>query len=68
MAGRLRLWIDQQGFPSAEVIGPAPAYVQRVRSKYRWQILIHAPNPSQILGPVPLPLGWQVDIDPVSLL
>ena len=23
---------------------------------------------AQILGPVPMPLGWKVDIDPVSLL
>ena len=68
MADRLRLWVAQQGFPAVEVIGPAPTYVQRIRSKYRWQILLRAPNPSQVLGPVPLPLGWKVDIDPVSLL
>jgi primosomal protein N' (replication factor Y) len=68
MADRLRLWVARQGFPAVEIIGPAPTYVQRIRSKYRWQILVRAPNPSQVLGPVPLPLGWKVDIDPVSLL
>jgi primosomal protein N' (replication factor Y) len=68
MANRLRLWVEQQGFPSVEIIGPAPAYVQRLRTKYRWQIIVHAPDPAKVLGPIPLPLGWQVDIDPVSLL
>ncbi|HHJ07123.1 MAG TPA: primosomal protein N', partial [Anaerolineae bacterium] len=68
MADRLRLWAAQQGFPAVQIIGPAPTYVQRIRSKYRWQILLRAPNPPEVLGPVPLPLGWKVDIDPVSLL
>ncbi len=68
MANRLRLWVAQQGFPAVQIIGPAPMYVQRIRSRYRWQILVRAPNPPQVLGPVPLPLGWKVDIDPVSLL
>jgi primosomal protein N' (replication factor Y) len=68
MADRLRLWVDRQGFPTVDIIGPAPAYVQRVRSKFRWQILVNAPDPASVLGPVPMPLGWQVDIDPVSLV
>ncbi len=68
MAANLRLWIDQQGFAGVEVIGPAPAYVQRIRSRYRWQIILRAPNPAEILGLVPLPKGWKVDIDPVSLM
>jgi primosomal protein N' (replication factor Y) len=40
MVNRLRLWVAQQGFPAVEIIGPAPTYVQRIRSKYRWQILL----------------------------
>ena len=68
MADQLRLWVEQQGLPAVEIIGPAPAYVQRLGSKFRWQIIIHAPNPARVLGSVPLPLEWQVDIDPVSLL
>jgi primosomal protein N' (replication factor Y) len=68
IARRLRLWVAQQGFPAVEIIGPAPAYVQHVRSKYRWQIIVRAPNPADVLGPVPLPPGCRVDIDPVNLL
>ena len=68
LGDRIRLWVNQQGYPSVEVVGPTPAYVHRLRTKFRWQILLHAPNPAEILGPVSLPVGWQVDIDPVSLL
>jgi len=68
VADRLRLWVDQQGFPAVDIVGPTPAYVPRIGGRYRWQILLRAPNPAQILGPVPLPLGWKIDIDPVNLL
>ena len=68
MAAQLRLWVDREGFPAVEIIGPAPTYIQRVGNRYRWQILVRAPNPAEILRPVPLPLNWRVDIDPVSLL
>ncbi len=68
MAEQLRLWVDREGFPAVEIIGPAPTYIQRVGNRYQWQILVRAPNPAEILRPVPLPLNWRVDIDPVSLL
>ncbi len=68
MADRLRLWVDRQGFPAVEIVGPTPAYVPRIGSRYRRQILVRAPNPVQVLGPIPLPLGWKIDIDPVNLL
>lgn len=68
MAARLRLWVDRQGFPAVEIIGPAPTYVQRIGSRFGWQIILRAPDPAKVLGPVPLPLGWKVDIDPVNLL
>ncbi len=68
MARQLRLWVDREGFPAVEIIGPAPTYVQRVGHRYRWQILLRAPNPAAVLRPVPLPLDWRVDIDPVSLV
>ncbi len=35
------------------LLGPAPALVERVAGKSRWQILLHGP----LLSPLPLPLG-----------
>jgi primosomal protein N' (replication factor Y) len=69
LAGRLRLHIERQGLPAVQVIGPTPAYVRRVNSQYRWQILLRAADPAAVIRPLlPLPQGWRVDIDPVTLL
>ncbi|MBI2917486.1 MAG: primosomal protein N' [Chloroflexi bacterium] len=50
-----------------EVLGPAPAYPPRVRGQYRWHILLRGQAPQDLLVQVPLPPGWSVDVDPVSL-
>jgi primosomal protein N' (replication factor Y) len=69
LADRLRLYVDRQGLPAVEIIGPSPGYVPRVRSQFRWHILLHAHDPADVLRPLmPLPQGWRVDIDPVTLL
>jgi primosomal protein N' (replication factor Y) len=69
LAQRLRRHIERQGLPAVEIIGPTPGYVQHVRAQYRWQILLRAPDPAAVLRPLmPLPPGWRVDIDPVTLL
>ncbi len=69
LARRLRLHVARQGYPAVEVIGPTPGYVRRVQNEYRWQILLRAPDPAEVLRPLlPLPAGWRVDIDPVTLL
>jgi hypothetical protein len=69
LAERLHLHVERQGLPAVEIIGPTPSYVQRVRSQYRWHILLRAPDPASVLRPLlPLPQGWRVDIDPVTLL
>ncbi len=64
----LRAEIDSWGLPQTSLIGPAPAYTQRVRGRYRWQIIIRSPDPLTILCQVPIPQGWVVDIDPISLI
>ncbi len=66
---RLRLHVDRRGLPAVEIIGPTPSYVQRVRNQFRWHILLRAHDPAAVLRPLlPLPQGWRVDIDPVTLL
>jgi primosomal protein N' (replication factor Y) len=69
MADRLRHHIERQGIPAVEIIGPTPGYVRRVRNQYRWHILVRAQDPAAVLRPLlPLPQGWRIDIDPVTLL
>ena len=69
LAERLRRHVDRQGLPAVEIMGPTPSFVRRVRSQYRWHILVRAHDPAAVLRPLlPLPRGWRVDIDPVTLL
>jgi len=50
------------------LIGPTPAFIQRIRGRYRWQIVLRGADPARLVAEVPIPQGWIVDIDPASLL
>ncbi len=52
----------------ARLLGPAPAFLRRLRGRYRWQITVVAPEPERLVAGLALPSGWTVDIDPESLL
>ena len=60
--------IAQRGLPAIDLIGPAPAFFHRVRGEYRYQIIVRGAEPRVLLEDIALPLGWRVDVDPVSLL
>lgn len=51
-----------------DVMGPAPAFFERFRGSYRWQILVSAPDPAAFLRGIDIPFGWRVDVDPASVL
>jgi primosomal protein N' (replication factor Y) len=64
--GRLvRRGLEQSGDPS-DLIGPAPCFYDRVRGDSRWQVVLRAPDPRPLIPP--LPEGWIIDVDPVTLL
>ena len=60
--------IDARGVADISVIGPAPAYVQRLRGRFRWQLILRGSELSVFLSPVHFRQGWTIDIDPVSLI
>ncbi len=64
----LEIESQAQGIAGLNFIGPAPAFIHRLRGSYRWQIIICGPNPSLLLAVVTLPRGWSLDIDPVGLM
>jgi primosomal protein N' (replication factor Y) len=68
MRNILTLERDAKGISSISLIGPAPAFIRRLRGRYRWQIILRGTGLSSFLSQVSFPQGWAIDIDPVSLL
>ena len=51
-------------------LGPTPAFYERLRNQYRWQLVLRSPSRQslvELLRHVPV-AHWQVELDPVSLL
>ncbi len=51
-----------------ELLGPSPMFFGRIRGRYRWQIVLRGSDPARLLAGLPLPQGWLVNVDPVTLL
>lgn len=61
----------QSEVPGIELLGPTPAFYERVRDSYRWQIVIKSTDRQHLLACLDqLPAGrhWQFELDPSSLL
>ncbi len=62
---RLNEWIERLALPNTDIVGPAPALIERIKNKYRWQIIARGPDLHQLLRVIDAP-GWDIDIDPTS--
>ena len=49
-----------------DVSGPVPSFYNKLRGKYRWQIILRGPNPRDIINRIKIPENWVVDVDPLS--
>ncbi len=67
MRERLTEEIASQGIDNLSLIGPAPAFIHRLRGRFRWQLILRGNAPSAFLSRIPMPPGLVVDIDPVGL-
>ena len=59
--------IDSRGIADISLIGPAPAFIHRLRGRFRWQLILRGAEPSLLLKEMPIPQGWTIDIDPVGI-
>ncbi|MFZ3009696.1 MAG: primosomal protein N' [Candidatus Microsaccharimonas sp.] len=66
MAKTLRVQIH----PDVHLLGPTPAFYERVRDSYRWQLVLKSPKREYLIDALlhlP-PTHWQSELDPASLL
>jgi primosomal protein N' (replication factor Y) len=68
MKQRLTEEIESQGIDNISLIGPAPAFIHRLRGRFRWQLILRGAALSSFLAPIALPPGWTIDIDLVGLV
>lgn len=68
LARRLREERDRRGLANLDILGPSPAFLPRLRGRWRWHIILRGAEPAELLRDLSLPRGWSVDVDPVSLL
>ena len=59
---------DSRGVADLNLIGPAPAFIHRLRGRFRWQLILRGSGLSAFLSSIPIPRGWTIDIDPVGLV
>jgi len=57
-----------RGIGGIDIIGPAPAYIHRLRGRYRWQLILRGSWLSAFLSMIDFPRGWTIDIDPMALV
>ena len=60
--------VDARGIDNVSPIGPAPAFIYRVRGRFRWQLILRGSDLAAFLSTITFPQGWTVDIDPVGLV
>ena len=65
-AAKLRQLVPER----VELLGPTPAFYERVHETYRWQIIVKSPVRADLVAIIPHlpPTHWQYELDPISLL
>ena len=74
LAARLQIHLEQRRLMGWGLIGPAPAFIQRTRGRWRWHLILRAPATAEretladLLDALEPLHGWSIDIDPVHVL
>lgn len=59
----------QSNYTDIQILGPTPAFYERQRDTYRWQIILKSSKRATLAKIAnELPAGWQYDLDPSTLL
>ncbi|MDQ6720357.1 MAG: primosomal protein N' [Candidatus Dormibacteraeota bacterium] len=56
----------RDGVEAIRVMGPAPAFIHRLRGEYRWQVTLKGDGLERARHLAPRGQGWSYDIDPVT--
>ncbi|HEU0028325.1 MAG TPA: primosomal protein N' [Ktedonobacterales bacterium] len=71
LSAALERVVRERALPDTDVVGPAPAFIERLRGRYRWQVILRGPDPVAALRALSADTpwwGWSVDVDSASSL
>ncbi|MDD4873680.1 MAG: primosomal protein N' [Dehalococcoidales bacterium] len=68
MKKQLALEMESSGIYGISILGPSPAFIQRLRGRFRWQIILRGNNPDILLSKIQIPQGWTINVDPIGPL
>jgi primosomal protein N' (replication factor Y) len=70
LVSEIRSKLKALNAPLPQIIGPAPAFRERVGNKYQYQVIVKSANRDQLLKIIQdhLPTNWTFDLDPLTLL
>jgi primosomal protein N' (replication factor Y) (superfamily II helicase) len=67
-AGRVHGMLERRiASTDLRLTGPSPAFVNRLRGRYRWHLTVRGTAPANALADLSLPRGWVVDVEPASV-
>jgi primosomal protein N' (replication factor Y) len=64
-ADELASGLLREGIEGIRVMGPAPAFIHRLRGEYRWQVTLKGDGLQRARHLAPRGKGWSYDVDPV---
>lgn len=56
----------REGIDGIRVMGPAPAFIHRLRGEYRWQVTLKGDGLERARHLAPRGKGWSYDVDPIT--
>jgi primosomal protein N' (replication factor Y) (superfamily II helicase) len=65
-AEELATGLLREGIEGIRVMGPAPAFIHRLRGEYRWQVTLKGDGLERARHLAPRGRGWSYDVDPVT--
>jgi primosomal protein N' (replication factor Y) len=65
-AEALAVGLLSEGIDGIRVMGPAPAFIHRLRGEYRWQVTLKGDGIQRARHLAPRGKGWSYDVDPVT--
>ena len=67
MKRQLEADMAYKGIVDIQILGPAPAFIARLRGRHRWQITLRGNQPARLFEKTVLPRDWTIDVAPVGL-